>query len=380
MPRRTLLSIVIAITIAMSGILSAAYASSATPAKSSGRMAEGSGGPLVTPGGAAKSPAVTPGGSAKSPAATPGGSAKSPAGAGTTTSGRSGVVGGALFGGNAQVVRYQARLGRKLAIVRTYFRIGESFPWPADRTLMSRGSTLLASLDGTNIPYASIVAGHHDAQIRAFLRSLNQSAVHYHLGAIYITYQHEASSHHHRSLGTPAEFVKAWDHIHRIAASAHLNWNQGGRLHWVLILSWRTYLPRSVRTPWQMRSGFASQYWPGPNEVDIVAADGYDTVGCSLPAQSGHPNYLFDSVVSFARTHGNLPVFISEFGANAKASVQPNFVNGMKAFVAANHRVAAVLYWGGRGRASCNFSLQSNGITALAGMGRSPALAGHITP
>ena len=213
MPRRTLLSIVIAITIAMSGILSAAYASSTTAAKRSGGMAEGSGGPLITPGGAARSPAVTPGGAAKSaaksPAVTPGGMAKSPAGAGTTTSARSGVVGGALFGGNAQVVGDEARLGRKLAIVRTYFRIGESFPWPADRTLMSRGSTLLASLDGTNIHYASIVAGHYDAQIRAFLRSLNQAAVHYHLSAIYISYQHEASSFHHHTLGTPAEFVKA---------------------------------------------------------------------------------------------------------------------------------------------------------------------------
>jgi hypothetical protein len=358
MPKRTLLSIAIAITTAMPGILSAANASSATAANSSGgAAAEGSGGPLEMSGGAAK------------------GSAR----AVTATSGRSGVVGGALFGGNAQVVQDEARLGRRLAIVREYFRIGESFPWPADRTLMSRGSTLLVSLDATNIRYASVVVGHYDARILAFLRSLNQSAVHYHLGAIYISFQHEASSAHHRTLGSPAEFVKAWDHIHRLAESAHLNWSQGGRLHWVLILSWRTYLPRSDRTSWQLRSGFASQYWPGATEVDIVAADGYDTVGCSLPAQSASPSYLFGSVVSFARAHGNAPVFISEWGANAKGMVQPDFVNGMKAYVSANHQVAAALYWSGRGRGSCNFSLQSNGVAALAAMGRSPALGGHIT-
>jgi len=328
MPKRTLLTIVVAIAIGLSGLLTAATVGNVAAAKS------------------------------------PGGS-------------RSGVAGGVLFGGNADVLRVDGQLGRKLAIVREYFRIGNNFPWPADRAIMAKGTTILASLDAGRYDYASIAAGHEDAKIISFLRSLNKSAVAYHLGAIYVSFEHEASAAGHRALGSPAEFVKAWDRVHALAAAAHLDWNQGGRLHWVLILSWRTYLPRKVRTRWQLKSGFASQYFAGRNEVDIVAADGYDTRRCTPPAQSANPRYLFDPLVSFAHSRG-LPVFISEWGANARDAVQPSFVRGMKAFVTHHPAVAAALYWSGRGRSSCNFTLKGNGISALAAMGRSSGLGGHI--
>jgi hypothetical protein len=328
MPKRTLLAIVVSIAIGLSGLLTAATVGNVSAAKS------------------------------------PGGS-------------RSGVSGGVLFGGNAQVAHDEAQLGRKLAIVREYFRIGNRFPWPADRAIMAKGSTILASLDAGRYDYASIAAGHEDAKIISFLRELNHSAIAYHLGAIYISFEHEASAAPHRKLGSTKEFVKAWDRVHGLAESAHLNWNQGGRLHWVLILSWRTYLPRKDRTKWQLKAGFASQYFAGRNEVDIVAADGYDTRRCTPPAQSANPRYLFDPLVSFAHSHG-LPVFISEWGANAKDTVQPDFVHSMKAFITHHPAVAAALYWSGRGRSSCNFTIQGRGLTALAAMGHSPGLSGHI--
>ncbi len=96
---------------------------------------------------------------------------------------RSGVDGGALFGGNTKLVPEEARLGRSLAIVRVYYRLGESFPRPADRRLMAEGTTLLVSLD--TVPgdpgYASIAASHQDAAIAAFLKAVNQAAVQYRL-------------------------------------------------------------------------------------------------------------------------------------------------------------------------------------------------------
>ena len=59
---------------------------------------------------------------------------------------------------------------------------------------------------------------------------MERSAVKYHLPAIYVTFEHEADVlTHHRALGTPAQFIQAWDHIHQLAAAAHLNWNDGGR-------------------------------------------------------------------------------------------------------------------------------------------------------
>lgn len=304
------------------------------------------------------------------------------AAASSTTIGRSGVTGGALFGGNMGVQKVDSQLGRKLAIVRRYFRIGNKYPWPADKALMSRGITELTSLDTTRYSYTSIAAGHHDASILSFLRSVNKTAASYHLGSVYVSFQHEASNAHHRVLGTPAEFVKAWDHVHHLAQAAHLNWNDGGRIHWVLILAWRTYLPMKIRTNWQKKAGWIGSYWPGASEVDIVAADGYDVVRCVPRTRSSvrtaSPSYVFGYELAWARSHGNLPAFVSEFGANNDGSVQPDFVRSMQAFVAANHRIAAALYWSGRGRNTCNFTLTGTGITTLKAMGHSAALGGHI--
>src|SRR5215470_8287224 len=61
----------------------------------------------------------------------------------------SGVTAGALFGGNAALVPEEGALGRRLAIIRVYYRIGETFPQPMSRKYLAEGTTLLVSLDTT---------------------------------------------------------------------------------------------------------------------------------------------------------------------------------------------------------------------------------------
>ena len=224
---------------------------------------------------------------------------------------RSGVTGGALFGGNGPLALVDAKLGRRLAIVREYYKIGERFPTPENKQLMASGSTLLVSLDaqpGQGPSYASIASGQEDATISAFLKTMNQDAVTYHLGAIYICFEHEADNPIHMNLGSPSEFVRAWDHVHQLAVSEHLDWNTGGRLHWVLILEHTAYfqdLPQFLANG----GGGANAYWPGTNEVDVVGADGYNHIGCKKKGRSGSagvtggsssltPEALFDPVAA----------------------------------------------------------------------------------
>lgn len=309
------------------------------------------------------------------------------------TGSRSGVVGGALFGGDVPLVPEQGTLGRRLAIVRTYYRIGQVFPNAQDRGLMASGSTLLVSLDtnpGHGPSYASIVAGRYDRTIRAFLGQVESAAVRYRLGAIYICFEHEANSpQHSASLGPPSEFVQAWDHVHQLAASAHLDWNDGGRLHWVWILTAEAFRAE----PWAARAGPASAYWPGKDEVDIVAADGYNSGGCraagpgrnlvATGTQMASPDLLFGRLVAFARAEGGLPVFIAEWGSvpYTSSEVQPAFIDQMRAYVTDNLEIAAALYWNGHGQSNgCDYILNSHpaSLSALAAMGHSVRLQGRI--
>src|SRR5207248_10410230 len=105
--------------------------------------------------------------------------------------------GGVLFGGNAALAAEATMLGRKLDGVRVYAQIGENFPGWRNSQLLADGSTLLVSLDSSGYSYASIAAGNQDAAISAFLKSVNQAAIRYHLGAIYVSFEHEPDNRHH---------------------------------------------------------------------------------------------------------------------------------------------------------------------------------------
>jgi hypothetical protein len=315
-----------------------------------------------------------------------------PAAESAGTGNRSGVMGGALFGGTTTLAAEQGHIGRKLAFVRVYYRLGESFPRAVDRRLMAQGSTLLVSLDTVpgGATYASIAAGQHDAEISAFLKAVNQAAIRYHLGAIYFCFEHEANGRkHHVGLGSPGQFIEAWDHVHQLAASARLDWNQGGRIHWVFIMTHEGFVPLNGRPRWAARRlASPTAYFPGKNEVDIIGADGYDSYGCKANTQgaglSTHwshttPASVFDPVLAFAHANGDLPVFIAEWGSTPfPASRQSTFIKQMQKFVAGNREIAAVSYWNTHGpHCTYNIDNYSGSVAAMAAMGRSPALQGH---
>jgi hypothetical protein len=302
----------------------------------------------------------------------------------TAANTRSGVTGGALFGGTASLAREQAKLGRKLAIVRSYYQIGERFPTRGDQRLMAQGITLLASLD--TIPggptYSSIAAGNQDAAITAFLKAVNQAAVQHHLGAIYFSFEHEMNvPNTHYGLGTPGQFVQAWDHVHQLAVSAHLDWNDGGRIRWVFIMAHTGYKPIAARGAWAQDDPSPTAFWPGASEVDIVAADGYNSDGCKLQGDSVTPEGLFGPLLSFARANGGLPVFVAEWGGTPRnpGGGQAAFIHEMESFVSTNPAITGVMYWNNMGR-RCTFSIDNypSAIAAMATMGHSQALQGHL--
>jgi hypothetical protein len=285
--------------------------------------------------------------------------------------GRSGVTGGALFGGNYPVVPLEKSLGRKLAIVRLYYFVGSKFPGPAAYgKLLAQGRTALISMDGGG-SYASIAAGRRDADILSFLQAVNRAAVNDHLGSIYVTYIHEPDSVHHRKAGAPVQYLQAWDHVHQLAAAHHLDWNDGGRLHWVLILIHNTY------GSWRV-----GEFWPGNSEVDLIAADGYNSSGCGHNGQNRQqtPSDTFGPVVRFAASHGNLPILLGEWGSDdIPPGEQATYINQMQAFVAQHHSIVGALYWDTH-VGNCDYKVDGNAgsISALAAMGRSAALQGHV--
>jgi hypothetical protein len=298
---------------------------------------------------------------------------------------RSGVTGGAMFGGNRDLLAIAPKLGRHLAIVRSFYAFGRSFPSAIDRGLMAHHTTLLVSIElvGPGPSYANIASGAHDAYLRSFLKSMEQAAVQYGVHAIYFDFEHEPNITAHAKYGTPAQFRQAWAHIHGLAQSARLNWSQGGRLHWVLILTHRAYIPMSQRPRWARRMGWVGDYYAGSGAVDAVGADGYDSPGCQPGTYTGGsnatPSSVFGPIVAWARGNGNLPVFLSEWGASATyPSKQVGFIQAMQPFIAANKSIVGALYWDSLGQ-YCSYKItSSSALSAMTALGHSTAMQGHV--
>jgi hypothetical protein len=204
---------------------------------------------------------------------------------------------------------------------------------------------------------------------------------------VYVAFEHEANTTANHVLGTPTQFQAAWKHIHRVAAAAHLNAGSGGRLRWAMILMHTAYFPRSMRPHWSLRLGFASQYFPGSGNVDVIAADGYNRGGCrtsksTKPTQPMvTPGSLFNPVLTFARTHGGLPVFIAEWGSaffSGAPAWQANFIPLMKAYVLNNPSIAAVSYWDQRGNLACHFAINGHPLSVAAMTAMAKAINGHL--
>ena len=279
------------------------------------------------------------------------------------------AFGSAMFGGNAALIKDEPALGRNLAIVRAYYRIGDVFPSDAYAQHLAAGSTLLVSLDSNGTSYASIAAGNKDSAILSFLRAVNRVAYRYHVGSIYVSFEHEPDSPQHTALGSPAGFVRAWDHVHHLAASAHLDWNNGGRLHWTLIL-----IHSSIGRSW------GNRFWPGTAEVDVLAVDGYNSYPCrgSNQNRAATPASLFNPTLSFASSHGGLPVFVAEWGSTS-AAPQARFIQQMHSYVTGHRQIKAALYWDDGG-SSCSYRVDghSAALSALRAMGHSAAMQGRV--
>jgi hypothetical protein len=300
------------------------------------------------------------------------------------------------FGGTGNLLPEQGKVGH-LGIIRRYYTLGQAFVGPTVTSILHQGSTMLISLDSNpkgGASYASIAAGKHDTEIRTFLTQVERDAVLYRIPAVYIAFEHEANSPPHSSLGTPAQFVAAWRHIHNLAAGAKLNSNTGGRLHWALILEHLAYFTVAERPHWSLKMGFAANYFPGSSYVDVIAADGYNSGSCGEQEPPGFlqpgdtmmaPAAIFDPVLTFAQQHGHMPVFIAEWGSirYTNPSVRPRFIHAMQEYVLSHPAIRAVSYWdsqgaGLRGKAggpnpnACNFMVNKDpqSLAALAVMNR----------
>jgi hypothetical protein len=298
-----------------------------------------------------------------------------------------GVTGGALFGSTEEMVPEEPTLGRKLAIIRVYKTLGNVFPDTAEKAMLAQGSTMMVSLDlRDDQTYKEVSAGQFDSEILSFCKSVNAAAVKYGLGSIYVDFEHEPSIKKREIHGPPAAFVRAWRHVYRLIAGAGLDWQNGGRLHWVWIMDHDSY-NTNVKNIGVYGPGTAPLFWPGAAYVDITAVDAYNHPGCHSHTPPGttvySPRRLFGSALAFAQSHGNKPVYITEFASIAypDPTIRPTWINSVTTYVTAHPQIMAADYWDGfHSGATCTFNINNDPASLSAFAKTGQALTGKLIP
>jgi plastocyanin len=216
---------------------------------------------------------------------------------------------GALFGAYASATEeegmnrqtrmeaFEDMVGRKAALERIYYVWDDPFPDAYDYWSRDQGRTLILSMaagyrGGGDIPWAAIANGTHDAVIDARAEDIKA------FGApLFFAFHHEPGI--SDPSGTPADFVRAYQHIRdRFESKGVTN------VSYTLILM-----------AWTYQAGYADQFWPGDDYVDILGVDGFNWYGCT---GRDDPWTSFEDVFADFYAYGkskSKPMLVAEWGS-----------------------------------------------------------------
>jgi hypothetical protein len=190
------------------------------------------------------------------------------------------------------VEAFQAQIGRPITIVHDYHPWASFFPNGLDRWAVRTGHVLLLSWAGTDT--RAIVAGRYDGLIRTRAEALRRLG-----GRILLEWRWEMDRPDlSRQVGSPAAFIAAWRHIHRIFTQVG-----AGDIGWV-------WCP----TAYGFGVGRAAAYYPGDAWVDWVCVDAYPRGYRSLAD-------VLRPFLEWARGHPK-PAMVGEFGVPAGSDGQ----------------------------------------------------------
>ena len=187
---------------------------------------------------------------------------------------------------------FEHTIGRRIAIDQLYVNWGQSLQLDVARWDLRHGSIPMISWSGTRS--TQITDGADDAMLRATARQLK--ALH---GPVMLRWFAEMDlGQHRRQTISPASFVAAWRHMHRIFTRAG-----AANVLWVWCPSGSTF-----------SDGRAQAYYPGNSYVDWIGADGYNWA----PEVPDTPWRSFGQIFATFYAWGSAkdkPLLIGEYGS-----------------------------------------------------------------
>jgi endoglucanase len=261
----------------------------------------------------------------------------------------------------AQVNELSAELGRSLAIDHHYVAWGALLTGPLTTFDLRQG--MIPMLSWHAISSNRILSGDEDAWIRTQARAIHRFAV-----PVFIRYGWEMDIHPEWTDGAKA-FVQAWRRIHDIFVS------EGAvNATWV-------WSPTSAA----FVTGVAQSFYPGPDDVDWIAADGYNWPPGRPQAAWRQFSTIFAGFYPWAKRTGK-PLMIAEFGVQERApGEKAAWIRNMaKALQTEFPAVRAIVYFDSHARYDWRLDSSPEAFGAFRDVADQPyfqaPLAGNVRP
>jgi hypothetical protein len=255
--------------------------------------------------------------------------------------------------------KYERAIGRRFDIVKDYvsWQPGVTFPNDAYTKLAAHGRRIVyvswnaINYDTRNsVSYQSIADGKWDKSVivpeAQRLKAFHQK--------IFIDFNHEFDAKAQSGKGTPAQYVAAYRHIHKVFH------NQGVKN---VIWSW-------VSTGTIGNTAYIKASWPGAHYVDWVGYDPYNFASCTgRPWRT--PFRTFQPFYHWLRTQPGMrskPILLGEYASAPGRHLRHWYVSLAKTL---RHlpRIKALFQWSAPTVENCNVSL-ANHNEALAGFAK----------
>ncbi len=253
----------------------------------------------------------------------------------------------------------ESEIGRRLDIVKHYegWQPGKTFPNAVDAALGAHHRVLDYSWNAQNydtrakISYRSIAAGDWDSSV---ILPEARALKHFH-HKVFIDFDHEFDNKAQQGKGSPAEYVAAYRHIHRVMHKAGVK---------NVIWTW-------VSTGYVGNASVIKASYPGRKYVNWIGYDPYNFASCHSEGWRG-PYNTFAPFYRWVRHQPGMskkPLFLGEYATVLGSRAGAWYSHVAKAL---KHlpRIKAVMQWSSATSSRCDFRL-SDSASALAGFKKS---------
>lgn len=259
------------------------------------------------------------------------------------------------------LLRSESAAGRRFDFVYRFHDLNDEIPDAQDRAVLATGAIMHFAIDARDfghpetpwVTWSDIAAGRFDNELMAQAKGIASIG-----RPVFVTLDHEPDQARHRIQGSPADYVRAWRHVHQLYARVGAT-----NAVWVWVVM-----------GWMPAASIALQMWPGNDVVDWISWEAYDDAGCrsgpAVPDKSLSFAHVVQSFYIYLLDHGRQdgidttkPIMISETAsAVAAMSTKPSrWYQSIPPYLSTNPRIKAVGLWDHMGRPeTCSFQFSSD--------------------